>query len=150
MMAKRPNDRPHSMTEVIAFLEASHLPADDAMRTARPVARPHPGPIVSSETPSCVTPSPEPKTGPSIRVRREEGQGFDIDQEFNLEELVGDESIKPLPAVHKSRTTAMPLKRTASPAIRARSRETAFTLSALAGGLLLTAFVGFIVMSPVP
>ena len=31
MMAKRPDDRPRSMTEVIAFLQASKLPADDVV-----------------------------------------------------------------------------------------------------------------------
>ena len=69
MLAKRPEDRPGSMTDVIALLLASKLP---------------PGDVTSEPVPPSKGRS-ENKDEPSINARREERVGLAINDELNLQ-----------------------------------------------------------------
>ena len=145
MTAKRPGDRPQAMSEVIALLEDSRLPTDERPEKVA-VATLKSGLMVPEERPRGATPPAESTTEPSVRRRRAEVEGFAIHQEFNLEDSLTNPITEKSRTDHKSRTTAIPLKRKPRPTFRAGSRHIALALCALASGLVLTAFVGLMVV----
>jgi serine/threonine protein kinase len=148
MMAKRPDDRPRSMTEVIAFLQASKLPADDVAGRIAPPPKSRPELMVFNEAPLKRASPPRPKAEPSILARREEREGLAINHELNLEDLVMDvRSDNPPARVRPAATTAEPLNRSTSPAFQTiGSRQSVAGLIALAAaGLMLVAFAVIVV-----
>ena len=147
MMAKRPDDRPRSMTDVIALLQASKLPPDGVTLRAVLPARTGPGTTVSNETPRNRPGRPRIKAKPSIVARREEHEGLLVNHEFNLEDLVMEVRPDVRPGPDKPPTTeARPLRKSAIPALRGRFPSTGAALFALATtGLLVSAFVLFFI-----
>jgi len=90
MMAKRPEDRPASMTEVIMLLHASkHLP-ETGMATAAPLLEPRPAQAVCRETPLKPADLPRTIVDSAIFGRRAEVEGTLIDNDLNLRDLVID------------------------------------------------------------
>ena len=147
MMAKRPDDRPRSMTEVIAQLQASKpLPDDGTERAATP-PKSQPEPSGSNKAPIKRSAAPKTKTEATNFARRGEREGLLIKHEWNLEDLLMVGRPDASPATIKPQTSAArPLRRTAMPALPDRFRRAGVALVALAAsGLLVAAFVGFVV-----
>jgi hypothetical protein len=91
MMAKRQEERPASMTDVIALLQASKLATDTGMGNVAPARERGPSPKVCNETPLKRASWPPPPTIDSaIFARGVEGDGMLIDSELNLRDLVMD------------------------------------------------------------
>ena len=90
MMAKRPDDRPASMTEVIALLEASKTAPDVRQGDRRRAPKSKPELKVFNEQPLKRAGAPRTKAEPSIFARREEPEGLTVSHELNLEDLVMD------------------------------------------------------------
>jgi serine/threonine protein kinase len=90
MMAKRPEERPASMTDVIALLEASKLATDTGIRNVAPAPQCKPAPEARNETPLKRASSPPPALDSAIFARRAEGEGTLLDRELNLRDLVMD------------------------------------------------------------
>jgi len=90
MMAKRPEERPASMTEVIALLQASKFSTDNDMGKVAPPPEPRPVPEVCNETPLKRGGPPRPIIDSAIFARRVEREGMLIDRELNLRDLVMD------------------------------------------------------------
>jgi serine/threonine protein kinase len=88
MMAKRPEERPASMTDVIALLHESTVAADTelsrAARKRRPAAE------ACNETPLERAGSTPPIIDSAIFARRLEGDGIFIDRELKLRDLMMD------------------------------------------------------------
>jgi serine/threonine protein kinase len=144
MMAKCLDDRPHSMTEVIAILEASKLAADAVTVTTGSTPKPRAEPIVPGEAWQKIAASTRPNKEPSLRVRNEESEGFAINRELNLEDLAAEattERLQPSPRQLVGR--AAPLEGSRLAAYRARARQKAIAFFALGGGLLLAIIVAF-------
>jgi serine/threonine protein kinase len=144
MMAKCPDDRPRSMTEVIAMLEASKLAPDAVTVKTGSTPKPRAEPIVPGETWQKIAATTPPNKEPSLRVRREESEGFAINRELNLEDLAAEpttERLQPSPRQRVSR--AAPLEGSRLAAYRARARQKAIAFFALGGGLLLAIIVAF-------
>jgi serine/threonine protein kinase len=96
MMAKRPNDRPASMTEVISILEDCKTQAVLAKPSPDESRRRRPELLAFNETP-LTQPPPATLRDPSLFARREEAEGLRIDLELNLEDLVMDVRAEPPP-----------------------------------------------------
>jgi serine/threonine protein kinase len=90
MMAKRPDDRPSSMTEVIALLQASKLSTDDVVRKVAPPPKSRPAPEVKNETPLKRPAPPRISVDSSIFARRVEDEDMLAGHELNLRDLVMD------------------------------------------------------------
>jgi serine/threonine protein kinase len=152
MMAKRPDDRPASMAEVIALLEASKVTAAEVrdLGVAAPASPPEP--MVFDEPTLKRAAPPKTKAEPSIFARREEREGFLIDHELNLEDLVMNvrtEAPPPVPPATKPASrTSQPLKRSATTRSRGRRNRPSLVLSALAAIVAASAvFVRFALFS---
>ena len=144
MMAKCPDDRPRTMTELIAILEASKPAPDAATEKAGSISKPRAEPSVPGETSQMIAASPRADNEPSLRVRREESDGFTINRELNLEDLAAEattEHLQPLPRQPVAR--AAPIKGARTAAYRARARQRAIAFFALGSGLLLAIIVVF-------
>ncbi len=90
MMAKKPEDRPASMTEVIALLQASKLATDSDVGTvARPPA-PTPAAEAWKQAPLKQGGPPRPIIDSAIFARRIEAEDTLIDSKLNLWDLVMD------------------------------------------------------------
>jgi serine/threonine protein kinase len=89
MMAKRPEERPASMTDVIALLQAALLATDAGMGKVAPDSKRRPAPEACKESPLERTGSP-PIIDSSIFARGVEEDGMLIDRELNLRDLVMD------------------------------------------------------------
>ena len=76
MTAKRPGDRPQTITEVIALLEASSLPDDNATEIANPRPNVEPEPIVSGEEPHNRVPRPVPGPGRRFIFAEKKSRGW--------------------------------------------------------------------------
>jgi len=102
MVAKRPDDRPASMTEVIALLEACKGATTEASAAAGEAPKSRPELMVFNEAPLKRAGAPKTKAEPSIFARRDEPGGLRFDTELRLEDLVmdvrPDVRPKPLPA----------------------------------------------------
>jgi serine/threonine protein kinase len=90
MMAKRPDDRPSSMTEVIALLQASKLSTDDVVRKVAPTPKSRHEPEVKNETPLKRPAPPRISVDSSIFARRVEDEDMLAGHELNLRDLVMD------------------------------------------------------------
>jgi serine/threonine protein kinase len=90
MMAKSPKDRPASMSEVIALLQASKLSADTSTGHAAPPPEPWIAPEVSNEMPMKRGGPPRTIIDSGIFDRRVEGEGTLTEGELNLWDLVMD------------------------------------------------------------
>jgi serine/threonine protein kinase len=90
MMAKRPDDRPSSMTEVIALLQASKLSTDDVVRKVAPPPKSRHEPEVKNETPLKRPAPPRISVDSSIFARRVEDEDMLAGHELNLRDLVMD------------------------------------------------------------
>jgi serine/threonine protein kinase len=90
MMAKRPEDRPASMTEVIALVQASkHATANETANLAAPVG-PRPAKRISHEAPREQVELPRTIVDSGIFARRAEAERTLSDCELNLRDLVMD------------------------------------------------------------
>jgi serine/threonine protein kinase len=89
MMAKRPEDRPASMSEVIALLHASRPSSDDTGPVAPP---PEPGlaQAVTDQRPLERGGPPRTTIDSTIFARRTDGEDMLSDQELSLRDLVMD------------------------------------------------------------
>jgi hypothetical protein len=146
MMAKRPDDGPRSMTELIVLLQASTPPPDVLPeKAAQPPETPR-DPTVSNERPPKRPGPPRTKARPADFARRGEREGLLIKQEWNLEDLLSTARPEAPPAPIKPPTTvARPLTRTAMPELRGRLQHNGAAIFALATSVLLVAaFVGFV------
>jgi serine/threonine protein kinase len=89
MMAKKPEDRPASMSEVISLLHASKPSSDEKGRVARP-AEPKLAQAVTNQTPLDRGRPPQPSIDSAIFARRTQGDDMLPDLELNLRDLVMD------------------------------------------------------------
>jgi serine/threonine protein kinase len=90
MMAKRPEERPASMTDVIALLQASKLATDTGMGNVASARERGPSPEACNETPLKRASWPPPPIDSAIFARGAEGDGMIVDRELNLRDLVMD------------------------------------------------------------
>ena len=144
MMAKRPEDRPRSMADVIALLQASKVPLGNVtVKAARP-SKTRPEPTVRDRTPLKQAGPSRIKSERSIYARREEREGLAVSDELNREDLVMDVRPDGEPAPSKPPTTgARPIERTTMPAFRASFQHAGAAIFALAAASLVFAtFVG--------
>jgi serine/threonine protein kinase len=89
MMAKRPEERPASMSDVIALLQASQLATDTGMEKVASGSKRRPAPEACHERP-LERASSAPIIDSAIFARGVEGDGMRIDRELNLRDLVMD------------------------------------------------------------
>jgi serine/threonine protein kinase len=105
MMAKRPADRPASMTEVIALLEASKTAPDFNKEIGAAAPKSKPELKVFNEQPLKRAGAPKTKPDPSVFALSRETGSLLSSHELNLEDLVMDvrpePSPTPLPPVPK-------------------------------------------------
>jgi len=90
MMAKKPEERPASMTEVIALLQASRLSTDSDMATVAPPPAPTSAAEVCKQEPLEQGRSPRPIIDSAIFARRIESEEMAIDSKLNLWDLLMD------------------------------------------------------------
>jgi serine/threonine protein kinase/WD40 repeat protein/tetratricopeptide (TPR) repeat protein len=107
MMAKRPEDRPASMTEVIAYLQAARLLGNEVTAIAALPPKSKPELKVFNEIPLKHAGSPKTRGDTSNSTRRTEREGVRTEHELNLEDLAID-----------VRSEAPPLAQTARPFTR--------------------------------
>jgi len=149
MMAKRPEDRPASMTEVISLLESCKAPAALASTSAGEAPKRRPDPMVFGEAPLKQQPPANTSRDPSIFARREEREGLRINNELGLEDLVMDVRPEtpqaPLARAPKPAASTAPLQRAARLTARGRTPRRAPLAAALASiALLGAAFAAFV------
>jgi len=156
MMAKRPDDRPASMTEVIALLEASKTAPDFNKEVGAAPPKSKPELKVFNEQPLKRAGAPRTKADPSVFARPREAEGPESSHELNLEDLVM--SVRPespptplLPAPRPAPTRAQPLKRLATTPSRKRpDRRGPVFIGLGLTAVLATAFVSFVWFSGSP
>jgi serine/threonine protein kinase len=90
MMAKRPEQRPASMSDVIALLQASQLATETGMRKVAPAPKCRPALEAYNEIPLKRASSPPPIIDSAIFAWGVEGDGILVDRELNLRDLVMD------------------------------------------------------------
>jgi serine/threonine protein kinase len=90
MMAKRPEDRPSSMTEVIALLQASKLSIEEDVGTVAQPPRARSQPEIKNATPLKRPVSPRVSVDSSIFARRVADENMLAGHELNLRDLVMD------------------------------------------------------------
>jgi len=149
MVAKRPEDRPASMTEVISLLESCKASDTLAKPSAGAAPKPRPEPMVFHEAPPKQPPPAKTSRDPSIFARREEREGLRIDHELNLEDLLMDVRPEapqaPLARTPKPAAPTAPLQRAARLTARRRAPPPAALAAALASiALLGAAFAAFV------
>jgi len=143
MVAKRPEDRPASMAEVISLVEACKATAAEAPKS-RPELK------VFNETPLKRAGAPRTKVEASIFARPKEPEDLLLGHELSLEDLVMD--VRPAapptplpPAPRPAPVRPQPLKRAATARSRSRPKRRGLVLVALgASALLVAAFVRFV------
>jgi Domain of Unknown Function (DUF1080) len=150
MTAKRPDDRPASMTEVIALLQAWKLSPETVTERSSLPTGPQPELMVFKETPRKPAGSAKTAAEPAIFPRREERAGLAINHDFNLEDLAIDvRSDRPPVGPRRARTMVDPRTRPGRPVFRSRWRKSRTGLLALAAtGVVVAAFVGFLIFRP--
>jgi eukaryotic-like serine/threonine-protein kinase len=156
MMAKRPDDRPASMTEVIALLEASKTAPDFNTEVGAAAPKSKPELKVFNEQPLKRAGAPKTKPDPSVfALSRETGSPMSS-HELNPEDLVMD--VRPespptplTPAPRPAPTRAQPLKRLATTTSRKRpARRGPFFIGVGLTAVLAAAFVSFVSFSGSP
>src|SRR5262249_22595969 len=159
MMAKRPEDRPESMTEVIALLESCQAAASAAAWTAGDSARTRSKPMDFDEGPAQPRPAVVSKPGRESSIiahRDDELEGLPVGPELSLKDLMMDVRpevplVPPLPSPiqravkpqapqpqRAGSPTADPLRRPSRPVV----------VSALAAAVLLAAVLVRVVLFP--
>ncbi len=86
MMAKKPEDRPASMTKVVALLQASKTAPELDKKTGAAPPKSKPELMVFDAQPLKRAGPPRTKAEPSIFARRQEPEGLAIGHELNLED----------------------------------------------------------------
>jgi serine/threonine protein kinase/WD40 repeat protein/tetratricopeptide (TPR) repeat protein len=106
MLAKRPEDRPQSMTELISLLEQCKAEAAKAPAVTTPKSKPELK--VFNETPLKRPESPKTQRDPAIFARPTEREGLGIALDLNLEDLIMDvrSDPQPEPMLRPSKTKA--------------------------------------------
>ncbi len=142
MMAKRPEERPASMTEVIALLESCKTEAAQAPGGGAKTL-----PLrVFDNSPLKRAAPPKTEREPSIHARREEPEGLQFSADLSLEDLVMDvrpelQPALPPRAARPPATKAAPLKR-APRKSRYQAKTTVVVLSLAAVALFGAALAG--------
>ena len=146
MMAKRPEDRPKSMTDLVSLLEAARNAPAPAARGGGPAAGSKPELKVFDEAVLKRVGAPRTKTDASIFARPKEAEGLSLGNEISLDDLVMDVRSEvhppPLPA---ARTNDGPpaLKRLSkSPSRRQKGSPRALILGVVASVVLLAIAAG--------
>ena len=148
MMAKRPEDRPASMAEVISLLEACKAAASQD-GGCRPRRR-KPELKVFNEAPLKRAGAPRTKSEPSIFARPRKREGSVLGHELSLEDLVMDvrPEAPPAPLTRAAKPAShqmQPLKRTSATRSRSRpTRQPLVIVSLVAAVVLGGAFVRFV------
>jgi hypothetical protein len=154
MMAKRPGDRPASMTALISLLEAAKTALEEAAAQARGTA---PGALRESKPELKVfdeanlkrAGAPRTKTEASVFARPKEAAGLAMGKEISLEDLVMDVRPEPrpapLPAAPKRAAGEPPMLKRRAPATRRRTGARRAVLGLAAPAVLLAAVAGFLV-----
>jgi serine/threonine protein kinase/tetratricopeptide (TPR) repeat protein len=139
MMAKRPAERPASMTELILLLEASKA---DASATALTGESPRSKPelMVFNEAHLKRPAPPRPDREPSIFARPKEAEGLAINHDLNLEDLIMDvrPDPRPEPLLRPTKRTtrpSQPLNRPGHPAVLRRTLRNGTLVAVLIAGL---------------
>jgi serine/threonine protein kinase len=158
MMSKRPEDRPASMTEVVALLEASKTAPDYSKGTGAATPKSKPELKVFNEQPLKRAGAPRTQADPSVFARPRETERAEPSHELNLEDLVM--SVRPEspptplpPAPRPAPAKTQPLKRLSATPSRKRQRPSRRGPVFLGLGLtavLAAAFVGFVLFSGPP
>jgi serine/threonine protein kinase len=142
MMAKRPEERPASMAEVISLLEPCKRAAAEAkMQTVVP-PKSKPELMVFDEAPLKRAGAPGTKAEPSIFPRPKEPEGLVLGHELSLEDLVMDvrpeAPLTPLRAASRpAPAKTQPLKRMSSTRSRGRPKRQGLVVLALAAAGVL-------------
>jgi len=153
MMAKRPDDRPASMTEVIALLESCKASGVE-VKVASPdgeAPKSRPELKVFNETPLKRAGSPRTKAEPSIFAVDEPHENVLIDHDLNLEDLVMDVRPEarpaPLPPTPKPAPAGvLPRKRQATRKNRSQGSRRGLVIAGLGTfALVAAAFVRYVV-----
>ena len=154
MMAKRPEDRPESMTKLVSLLEAAKDALAQAPAPARGAAaaapKSKPGLKVFDKARRKGASPPRTKADPSIFARPDEAEGLAIDADLNLEDLVMDVRSEPrpepLPRQARPMAAAGPLKRSGRPAPVRRMQRNGGLFAAAGAVVLVIACVTWFVM----
>jgi len=151
MMAKRPEDRPASMTEVIALLEACREAAAPADQAPAKAPRSQPELKVFNEPLKGGGP-PTTRSGPSVAARRKSVAATSADDELSLADLAMDVRSEgpppPLPAAPRtSPARGQPLKRIAATTSRGRGRNGPIFVATGAVAALVAGIGGFALLS---
>jgi serine/threonine protein kinase/tetratricopeptide (TPR) repeat protein len=150
MMAKRPEERPASMAELISLLEAAKSAAATDGTTTQAPPKSKPELKVFNEAPLKRVGAPRAKDEQSIFARPKEDEGLFIESDLALEDLIMDvrpeAPATPLqPAPRSAPKSAKPLKRSATTRSRPERRPIVIAALAVAGTAVLGGLVwGFI------
>jgi serine/threonine protein kinase len=157
MMAKRPDDRPSSMSEVIALLEASMSSAEATEAVAKN-ARSASAPSESEralwtidESPLKGPGAPSTKADPAVFARADRDSGSKTDDQLRLEDLLMDvrseaPATKAAAARKSTAPASLPLKRPPATA-RARPRRRNLVFLSLGAAVVAAAsYAGFAIL----
>ncbi len=149
MMAKRPADRPASMTELLSLLETARNAPVPAHAAGAAAVKGKPELKVFDEANLKRAGAPRTKADPSIFARPNPADGLSLGSEISLEDLVMDVRPEARPAplpTAPSRRTGEPatLKRFAAPSRRRRAPRSLVIFSLAAPVILLAAVAGFL------
>jgi hypothetical protein len=154
MMAKRPDARPTSMTEVIALLEATKHAPSESQQTIQAPPKSKPELMVFDEARFKRAGAPKTKADRSIFARpKEEDNTLAAASELSLGDLIMDvrpeAASGPLPrAPRPAAAKSQPLKRLATTRSRGRTRRRSPVLLALgATAVLAVPLLGFALVS---
>ncbi len=151
MMAKKPAERPASMTELISLLEACRADAR-AKAPGGEAPKSKPELMVFNEATLKRPALPRTDRDPAIFPRPTEAEGLAIDQDLNLEDLImdvrSDPRPEPLPRSTKPMTSrSQPLKRPGKPTHVSRTPRTSGLIAAIASIAALIVGVTWFIMT---
>jgi serine/threonine protein kinase len=152
MMAKRPEDRPASMIEVVALLEACKEAAAQADRAPAKAPRSQPELKVFNEPLKGGGP-PTTRSGPSVGARPKPAAATGVNNELSLADLAMDvrsEASPPPPLPPSPRTSparGQRPKRMAATGTRGRGRNSPIFVAVGAVAVLVSGIVGFALLA---
>ncbi len=149
MMAKKPAERPASMTELISLLEASKAEAKTKAPTGE-APKSKPDLMVFNQTPLRHPAPPKAGRDPSIHARPKETEGLAVENDLNLEDLIMD--VRPEPRLERLAPTtkpmagrSQPLKRPGQPThVRRMPRNGGLIAAAASIAVLIVGLTWFI------